>query len=375
MTQSRVRILYICPTLEIGGEEEKLLNLMSHLPVDRWEAQVFCIYSIGAIGREIQTRGYPISVLGRIPGLRDPLALLRLVREIQRIRPHIVHTLLRAANIYGRLAALLARVPVVISTEGNVYPDIKLRYVLAERLLSLGTNAIVAVAESIKEHYVRKVGITPARVEVILNTVNWDRLQTTAPPDAIRPKLGLPANALVAGMISRLTKQKGHMYLLEAIARTPELSSLIVLIIGDGPLRSALEARSLKLGLGPRVKFLGARRDIGDLLSVMDLFVLPSLWEGLPLSLIEAMGAGLPVVATRVFGVPEVVTDDVTGLLVPPADTASLGVAIARLAGDAAARKRLGQAAREFVLPRFNISHYVRELTELYERLLKERAA
>jgi len=375
MKEGRIRVLYICHTLGIGGAEEMILNLVTHLPVDRWEAQVCCIHSMGPIGQEIRDVGYPITTLGRIPGFRDPLAVLRVVQRIRSFRPHIVQTFLLTANLYGRLAAMLARVPIIISTEVNVYRNKKARHIVAERLLAYGTDAVVTSAASVKEHYVRQIGMAPTGVKVIYNAVNWEQIQATAPRPALRLKWGLAPDALVAGIIARLTEQKGHAYLLEALVRTPELNDLIVLIVGDGPLRKTLEAKALALGLGPRVKFLGARRDLGDLLSMMDIFVLPSLWEGLPLSLILAMGTGLPVITTTVDGIPEIVTDQVTGLLVPPVDAGAIGKALTRLVSDAAARERLGRAAREFVLPRFNISHYVWELTELYERLLKERAA
>jgi glycosyltransferase involved in cell wall biosynthesis len=176
-------------------------------------------------------------------------------------------------------------------------------------------------------------------------------------------------------VIARLTDQKGHTYLFDAIARVPSLDRLQLIVVGDGSLRSALEADAVARGIANRVHFLGARRDLGDLLSAMDMFVLPSLWEGLPLSLVLAMGAGLPVIATAVAGIPEVVTDGTTGLLVPPADADALGRALARVAADPGERTRLGHNAREFVLPRFGVDVYVRAVTGLYDELLRERAA
>lgn len=371
----RFRVLYIAHTLAIGGAEELILNLMTHLPPDRWEPRVYCIESEGPIGREIRATGHPVTALGRVPGLRDPLAVIELVRTIRQARPHIAHTFLLTGNLYGRLAAILARVPVVIATEVNIYANKHLRHVLAERLLARGTHAVVASAQAVKAHYVRQVAVEPARVEVIYNAVDWAQLRTTASRAELRRRLSLPEDALVAGVIARLTEQKGHVDLLEAVARTPGLGDLFLVVVGDGPLRSVLEARAQALGLSSRVRFLGARRDLGDLLSAMDLFVLPSLWEGVPLALVLAMGAGLPVIAAAVGGIPEVVTDGATGVLVPPADGSALGLALARLASDATGRACLGKAAREFVLPRFSVSGYVKTVTALYERLLEGRAA
>jgi glycosyltransferase involved in cell wall biosynthesis len=228
----------------------------------------------------------------------------------------------------------------------------------------------------VKSFYVDQIGADASRVEVIYNAVDFGMLKTTMSREEIRSRIGVPAEAIAAGVIARLTDQKGHGVLFDAIASTPALASLHLIVIGDGPLRASLEARAAALGLSPRVHFLGARRDLGDLLAAMDLFVLPSLWEGLPLSLVLAMGAALPVVSTTVAGIPEVVRDGSTGLLVPPGDAAALGAALARLVGSTGDRERTGAAAREFVLPRFGVDGYVTAMSSLYERLLaREQAA
>jgi glycosyltransferase involved in cell wall biosynthesis len=163
--------------------------------------------------------------------------------------------------------------------------------------------------------------------------------------------------------------------LFDAMAHTPELASLHLLVVGDGNLHGELRRRADKLGLASRITFAGARRDLGDLLSCFDVFVLPSLWEGLPLSLILAMGAGVPVVAADVAGMSEIVENGRTGLLVPPGYAHALGSAIVRLVTDPALRDRLTSAARVEIRPRFGIEGYVASITALYDRLLSERAA
>jgi glycosyltransferase involved in cell wall biosynthesis len=143
-----------------------------------------------------------------------------------------------------------------------------------------------------------------------------------------------------------------------------------LMVIGGGDLQEALVGQVADLGLSDRVHFLGPRRDLGDLLGAMDVFVMPSLWEGLPLSLVLAMGAGLPVVATTVAGIPEVVESGRTGLLVAPGDVVALGAALSTIATDHAARERMGRDARASVLPRFNVEGYVQAIVDLYDRLL-----
>ena len=357
----------------VGGAEEMVLNLVRHLPAEKYEPLVCAIHEPGPIGREIEATGVPFRTLGRVPGLRDPMAVGTLYRYLREIQPDIVHTFLLTASLYGRLAAIAARVPIVIGTEVNIYANKRWHHRAAERLLMAGTDCVIASAGSVKEFYVRQVVADPARVDVIYNAVDFSALKTSAPRAEVRARLNIPAQALVAGVIARLTDQKGHRYLFEALALEPALADLRLMVVGDGPLRAALERQVADRGLASRVFFLGSRRDLGDLLSAMDIFVLPSLWEGLPLSMVLAMGAGLPVVSTSVAGIPEVVQDGKTGVLVPPGDSTALAGALARLVGSAGERQTLGAAAREYVLPRFGVERYVASVVSVYERLLAAR--
>jgi len=370
----RVRVVYLSHAFMVGGAEEMVLNLVRHLAPDRYEPFVCAIHEPGPVGQEIAATGVPFRALVRVPGVRDPLAVAAIYRYLREIRPDVVHTFLLTASLYGRLAAIAARVPIVIGTEVNVYEHKRRVHALAERLLMWGTDCVVASAASVKAFYVDQIGADPARVDVIHNAVDFGMLATTATRREIRARIGVPDGALAAGVIARLTDQKGHGVLFDALAAAPELAPLHLIVIGDGPLRGSLDAQATRLGLSARIHFLGARRDLGDLLSAMDLFVLPSLWEGLPLSLVLAMGAGLPAVSTTVAGIPEVVRHGETGLLVPPGDAAALARALAQLVASPGDRERLGRAAREFVLPRFGVDRYVAEISSLYERLLGAEA-
>ena len=372
MSAARTRVLYLSHAYAVGGAEEMVLNLVRHLP-PKYEPVVAAIQQAGPIGEEVRRTGVPFDVLGLTPGLRHPLHVLRLRDFISECNPQIVHTFLLTASLYGRFAAMMAGVPVVIGTEVNIYERKHAMHALAERWLMRGTDSVVASAESVREFYVRQVNADPAKVEVVYNAVDWSQLDQTATRDAMRALLGLPMNAPVIGIIARLTEQKAHRVLFDAVAAHPGLAQAHLVVVGDGELRSSLEQQVATLGLTGRVHFLGARRDLGDILGAIDVFAMPSFWEGLPLSLVLAMGAGLPVVATRVAGIPEVVHDDVTGLLVPPGDSAALGESLSRLVNDSATRARLGDAARVFVRPRFGIDGYVSSVTALYDRLLSAR--
>ena len=353
----------------VGGAEEMVLNLVRRLP-PRFEPAVCCIHAPGPIGEEIRATGVPFRVLGLTPGVKRPLDVLTIRQYLREMAPHILHPFLLTASLYGRAAAMLARVPVVLGTEVNVYANKRRWHALAERFLMRGTDAVIASAESVRDFYVEQIHADRKRVEVIYNAVDWSALAQTMTRDDLRASLGIPAESPVACIIARLTEQKGHRDLLAALASTPALAPMHLVVVGDGELRGELGERARSLSLSDRVHFVGPRRDLGNLLSASDLFVMPSLWEGLPLSMILAMGAGLAVVATRVAGIPEVVRDGETGLLVSPADPPGLGGAMARLVGDPTLRARLGSAAKAFVLPRFGVDNYVASVSALYDRLL-----
>jgi glycosyltransferase involved in cell wall biosynthesis len=370
----RARVLYLAHTLAVGGAEEMVLNLVRHLP-EEFERAVVCIDQPGPIGEEVRRTGVPFRSLGLRPGLRRPFDVIRLQRAIHELEPTIVHTFLLTASLYGRFAAMQAHVPIIIGTEVNIYERKQPLHRLAERWLMRGTEAVIASAESVRDFYVDQIHADPDKVVVIYNAVDWSQLHTTKTRDELRADVGVPIEVPLAGIIARLTEQKAHRVLFEAMASRPELASLHLLAIGDGELRDELRRRVEQLNLSSRVHFAGARRDLGNVLASIDMFVMPSLWEGLPLSLVLAMGAGLPVIASRVAGIPEVVEDGATGLLVNPGDAAQLGAALARLLEDEELRLVLGREARAFARPRFGVDGYVASMTALYDRLLTARPA
>lgn len=367
----RVRVVFLSHAFMVGGAEEMVLNLVRHLP-PRFEPAVMCIHEAGPIGEEIRRTGVPFSVLGLTPGVARPLDVLRLRTALDAAAPTIVHTFLLTGSLYGRFAAMMAGVPIIIGTEVNVYENKQPLHARIERWLMKGTDAVVASAESVKSHYIKQVAADPDKVDVIYNAVDWAQLQTTTDRDEFRRSIGVPSNAMAAGIIARLTKQKAHRVLFEALAR-PELSTLHLVVVGDGELRNDLRQQAESLGIWNRVHFLGARRDLGNILKAIDIFTMPSYWEGLPLSMVLAMGAGLPVVASRVAGIPEVVHHDVSGVLVEAGEIEPLANALVALTNDAAMRARLGEAARAFVIPRFGVDRYVQSIVSLYDRLLASK--
>ena len=369
-----MKALVLCQHLNVGGAEELILGMTRQLPAVGVEPGVVAISRRGPIAEEIARAGVSVHDLPGQPGPRDPAAFARLVRLLRRERPDVVHTFLLNATLYGRLAAIIARIPVVLAAEQNVYRDKRWRHARFEQLLAAATFRVVACCRTVGDYYARQVGVPRRKIAVVYNAVRFGPEPTGADRTAARTALGLPGHALVLGTLGRLTEQKGHSVLLRAAAdlarRFPQLA---LIVAGEGPLRSRLETEAEQLGIGDRVRFLGLRRDRATLFAAMDAFVLPSRWEGLSLALVEAMGVARPVVATSVGGNPEVVDDGRTGLLVAPNDPTALVGAIETLLADAELARELGAAAAREARARFSIEQHVEQLGALYRQGLTER--
>jgi glycosyltransferase involved in cell wall biosynthesis len=370
-----VKALFLCQSLGVGGAEELILGASTALPSEGVETGVVALTRKGPIADEIAAAGVPLHLVAGRPGPRDPAAFLRLVRLLQRERPDVVHTFLITACIYGRMAAFAARVPVVLAAEQNVYRRKPKRHAMLERILARRTYRVVACCEVVARFYQQQVGVSAEKVTTIYNAVRFPRRPGPTDGIAARAALDLPPDALVLGTLGRLTEQKGQRVLLRALAELDKtVPNTVLFLAGAGPLREELEADAAGLGIADQVRFLGLRRDRETLYAAMDMFVLPSHWEGLSLALVEAMGAGKAVVATNVGGNPEVVNDGQTGLLAPPDDPQALTDALTQVALDHQLRGALGEAAAADARARFSIEQHVSQLAALYRQGLAERA-
>ena len=236
-------------------------------------------------------------------------------------------------------------------------------------------NEIIAVSESVKRHIILKQRIGPKKVSVIHNGIDVDKYTGDGNSKEAKKNFGLHNDPVVVGVVGRLDKQKGIAFFLRAASEVLKVEKHVqFLIVGEGPQRQELEKLSRKLGISGYVVFLGFIEDVPQIMSLIDIFVLPSLWEGLPISLLEAMAARKPVIATGVGGIPEVLADEVSGLLVPPKDTKALTKAILELLKDTAKREAMGEKARQRVAESFNIERMVRDYEECYLHYVGEGA-
>jgi glycosyltransferase involved in cell wall biosynthesis len=301
----------------------------------------------------------------------DIRVIARLRRLLDAESPDILHTFLFHANIVGRAAALLALDrPAVIA--GVRVAERRRRHLWIEGWTSGLVDKFVAVSAGVRSLMIRSAGIPSDKVITIPNGV--DRNDIPQDPADIRAELKLPSGCPVVVTVGRLTRQKGQSFLIEAAGRVlrarPDVQFVI---IGDGPLARSLKRQAERLGIAASVHFLGWRKDAWPVMAGADVFVLPSLWEGMPNALLEAMAAGVPVVGTYVAGTSEVVENDKTGLLVSPGDARVLAQAISGLLMNPERARDLGQAGRERVLRGYTVDKMVLAHEELYERLMRLR--
>ena len=326
-----------------------------------------------------------IDQLGReISPLRDLVATLRLARLIRRERPDILHTHTAKAGTVGRVAALLAgrrAPPIVVHTfHGHVlrgyFGPLRSRlFRLLERWLAARTTALIAVSPQVRDDLVSLGVAKPERFAVIRLGIELDQRVAGGQNGRLESRryLGIPTDRFAVGWIGRMTAVKRTDDVLVAFKRLRDDGvDAVLCMVGDGPDREQLERRAHELGVVRDTLFLGYQEDVAPFYAAFDALVLPSSNEGTPVSAIEALAAGRPVVATRVGGVPDVVQEGEDGFLVEPGATDELADRLAQLARDPALRERMGRVGRERVLPRYAVDRLVDDVDRLYRSLLSE---
>ena len=370
-----MRPLHICHivlSLEPGGLENGVVNVVNGLDPAEFRASVCCLQRAGGFAARLRP-GVEIASMELRPG-NDPWLPLRVARQLRRWSVDIVHTRNAEPFFYGVLAGRLAGVPAVVHSEhGRVFPEKPWR-ALAQRLLLRRVDAAFAVSEQLKSDLVRELRIPADRIEVLHNGVDIARFQRLP----VRAPAGDAARVLVIGSVGRLAAVKNYALLLHAMARLPAAPACRLILIGEGPEKTALRQLAAQLGLEARVEFSGHREDVPQLLEQLDLFVLPSLSEGMSNTVLEAMAAGLPVLASDVGGNRELIASDQTGVLFPSGDVAALAGELLRLLGSPDLRARLGAAAARRARTEFSMEAMLDRYASLYRRVagrLEERDA
>jgi glycosyltransferase involved in cell wall biosynthesis len=374
-------VLHVITRLIVGGAQENTLETAAGLDPRGFRSEILCGPESGPEGSlldEARARGVRVSVepalLRELHPRADLQAVLRIARFVRRGGFRVLHTHSSKAGILGRFAARLAGVPHVVHTvhgwsfHARQPAALRALYVRLERAAARITDTLVAVSERDVEKGLA-AGIGSAdRYRVIRSAVEIDRFaRPIRSRSEVRGEWGIPEGAPVIGSVTRLVPQKAPLDFVTAAAAIagarPEARFVLV---GDGPERDAVEQRVRALGLGGRVLLLGLRRDVPDLLAAFDAFLLTSLWEGMPRVLVQAVAAGVPVVATAVDGCAELVRDGETGLLVPPGRPEAAARAALRLLGDPDLATRIRRAARPRIEREFGLERMLGALEEVY---------
>lgn len=363
-------ILHLSSTSIPGGAEMIVRRLASSLDSNRYRS-VVCLFRPGWLYDVCQQAGLPTYVLG-IKGAFDLQWARAFASLLKAENIAVIHAHEFTANTYGTLLGKLANVPVVATVHGKNYYWEQAKRRIAYRFVGR-TAKLIAVSQDLKQFVVQRVGIPPDRIKVIYNGVETylcpqaDRLQT------VQAELGLNCWDHVIGVVGSLYPVKGHVYLIRALpAILRECPNTVVLLVGRGELESSLKAEASRLGIEDHIRFLGFRNDVPVILSLLDVFVLPSLSEGLSVALLEAMAAERPVVATRVGGNVELVHDGETGYLIPSENPHVMADRVVMLLRNKAQAKAFGSRGKERVERHFSLAGMVRAYQDCYEQAMGE---
>lgn len=363
---SNVRVLHLVTDLALGGTPLVLAELLPRLAAAGLDVHAACLADAGAVAQRLERSGIPVWPLGA-GSARDILVLARLAGLLKRLEPRILHTSLVHCNVAGRVVGRLVGVPRIVSTVCTAEHIVGWHLWLENATCRLA-DKITCNSESVRRFMNQAAHIPNSKLVTIYRGVDVDSIAAAKPAD--RADLGISGTGPLVCFVGRLDPVKGLRYLLEAMVQVRRSVPAELMIVGDGPIRRELEQYADKLGISSVVHWLGFRQDVGSLLKASDLFVLPSLQEGLPVALAQAMAAGVPVAATTIEGTSDLICNGRAGLLVRPCDSAALGGAILKLLTDRALAQTMAAQAKRTVEENFTIARMVREHLELYQRVL-----
>jgi glycosyltransferase involved in cell wall biosynthesis len=371
----KYKIAYVIDGLSMGGAERLMVPILKHLSRADFEAHVCALQSKDGnpMAEEIRALGIPVECLN-IKHLRDLYALPRLIKYLKAIDADLVHTQLEFANILGNISARYLRLPSVCTIHVMPSLDVKTKLRLHQRVEWLALrhfcDHVISVSEDASEYHLHISGAEANKVSTIYNGIDLSgflNLDRKFEREAVRKEFGIPSDANLLTTVAVLRPPKGIQYMIRAfpeiVASNP---NTYYLIVGDGSHRGPLVEEVKKAGVIHNVIFAGMRKDVTRLLAASDIFVLPTLTEALPTVLAEAMAAKLPIIASRVGGVPEMIADGQNGCLAEAKDVKTLATASIHLLNDAEKRMTMGTEGWNIVNQKFNIERQVEKLEELY---------
>lgn len=363
----RPRVLHIVDSLEIGGLE----RLVHDLAITRGAAStsVACLCALGPFGEVLRNRGIPVELIGTQGGYIPTVWRMR--KHLRRIKPDLIHCHNLFSFLNGCTASRLAgNIPLVMTKHGASVPGNG----LGSRMNRVLIRRADVVAVSRQARHIMRVWTGNRQVHYIANGISTDAYDHLPTRTEARTQLDLPQSSFVIGIVARVTPSKGHQLLIEVFARMrTKIANAMLLIVGDGIGLSEVKAQVGRLGLNSPVRLMGERQDVPTILAAMDVFCLPSETEGMPMTILEAMAAGLPVVASNVGGIPELVEEGRTGFMVGPGAADELEAALVTLANDPERAREMGRLGRDRLWNEFSVKSTLSAYEELYREVTTRR--
>jgi len=362
----KIKVMQIVLSLECGGAERIVVNLVNRLK-ERFDFSVCVLDKLGDLEGELGSK-IRVDCMERIEGI-DFFLPFKMARLIKEISPDVIHVHNPTCLFYTAMAVKLAgRGKIVFTQHGLAKKSWKM--VKALRFLSRFITKAVAVSDDIAGYLEDSYGVNKERIKIIINGIDENVYKSDqSRSQDIKEKFNLNGEYVI-GHVARLSPEKDQATLLKAFCKVnSEMERVKLVIVGDGPLKDSLRSKVKSLKLEDKVLFLGSRNDVQELMNMFDLFVLSSIREGTSLTLLEAMAAGLPIVATKVGGNADVVIDKKTGLLVPPKEPDKLAEAVINLLKDNGLRKKMGKEGRKMVEEKFCLDRMAKEYEKIYRDL------
>ena len=361
----KLKVIHMVEDLEVGGLEKVIATLVLGLNKEKYEVEIWCLAAGGLIADELEGKGIKVKIVG-LTSYHNPIAVIKLALLLRRERVDIVHTHGHFPGMFARLSGFLAYIPKTIS---HIHTTQK-RRILVEKIFSFFSYRILCISQAVQDFMVSEEGVNKSKTMLIYNGIEMPEENIPSEEkNAERRAFGFARDDVVLIVVASLNRHKGHKVLLDAFAnQVKKRPDLKLLIVGVGPLKEEIEWHIQKLDVSTSVKLTGLRRDVPLLLSISDIFVLPSVErEGLGLAIIEAMAMRKPVIGSALGGIPEVIENGVNGLLFPPGDTEKLSYAIDILASDKHLREQMGQIGRKVFEKKFTGRKMINAIEAIYD--------
>ena len=358
--------MQITHDLAIGGLQQVVVNLCKSIDRERFDISVLCLRALGDFVQDLEEIGVPVFFIEQPQSGTDYFSFLKVAKILRQQKIEVIHTHNTQPLLDGTIAYLMSGVKKIIHTDhARAFPD-KKRYMVAEKIASFFVDKMVGVSDDTKNNLYDFEKIALEKLEVIHNGIDINRYKKGIDLTAKRKELKIKDSGPIIGMVGRLSEEKGVVFLIKALPKILQrIPDLNLVIAGDGPQKDLLRNEISKLDITNNVKVLGSRLDIPEILNLLDILVLPSLREGLPMVLLEAMAAGCAIIASNVGGIPTLIKDNWNGNLVSPGSIDEIANAVINLVSNEAKQKEYSKNS-ETILDEFSLSNMVHKYESLY---------